>query len=103
MVFAFCPREQIADVVEAKAGSELSKVPGLDLETRLACGAGTPADQRDPEALVHHRPKRLSGATDLGLQPGGHVFIQGQSRSHILMLVRRHHDVKCPRPGMSQA
>jgi hypothetical protein len=35
----------------------------------------------------------------LGLELGCHVFIQGERRSHAMMLASRHHDVKVINDG----
>lgn len=85
--------EQIADVVEAEAGSKRPEVSSANLEWWLRGLARTAAYESQPQSLVDHRPERLSRAPHFGFQTGCHVFIQGQGRSHILMLSRGHHDV----------
>ena len=78
--------EQIADVVEAQAGSERAEVARPNLEWRLCAALTAASRQSEPQALVDDLLERLAGAPDLGFQADRDVVVEGQSRSHIMML-----------------
>ena len=76
---------ELRHIVQRKSRPELTKVAGRHLEhlpLRAAPLACQPATQR----LVHNVTKRAASAARFRLKLGCHIIIQGQSRSHILML-----------------
>lgn len=85
--------EHFADVVEAEAGPECPEVAWADREGggRVPIPAAT--RESEPQALVDDLLERLARAPDLGLEPVGHVLVEGQGGAHILMLHIEHHDV----------
>ena len=92
MVDAFKALQQIADVVESEARPQCAKVTGLDHE-RLARGGSGPLGKPCPKRVIHDVAKRPAAAPRPRLQLGGHIVIEGQRRTHIMMLTIRHHDV----------
>jgi len=76
---------ELRHIVQRKSRPELTKVAGHHLEhlpLRAAPLACQPATQR----LVHNVTKRAASAARFRLKLGCHIIIQGQRRSHILMV-----------------
>ena len=89
---AFYLLDQLRDVIEGKSRLEVAEVARDDSEWMLP-GRGPPARQAAPKHLIDDLAKGPSRTAGLGLQLGGHVIIQGECRSHIMMLHLEHHDV----------
>ena len=45
------------------------------------------------QVFVYDQLERAAAMTGFGLQPRGHIVIECQRRSHVMMLNERHHDV----------
>lgn len=44
--------------------------------------------------LIHGLLQRLAGTAYLLFEETGHIVVESQSRSHIMMMLLKHHDVK---------
>lgn len=93
MVGPLDPFEQFADVVEAEAGPEAAETACLDPE-RSALPGRTNRHQAAPQRLVDDVAKGAPRSAGRGLQFRRNILIKGQRRPHIVMLGKRHHDVK---------
>lgn len=93
MMGALDPFEQFANVVEAEAGPEAAETACLDAK-RSALLGGTSRHQAVPQRLVDDVAKRAPRSAGRCFQPRRDILIKSQRRAHILMLVKRHHDVK---------
>ena len=85
MVLAVGSRQHVFHIIQTadKTGSE------IEANRAVWCSrAGTflEGGEAGAEGLIHHGPKRATAAPHERLQPCGHIIIQGQRRSHILML-----------------
>ena len=89
---AFHLLDELPDVIEGKSLFQ-PEIASDDLE-RLPLCRGAPAGQASSEHVVYNLAKRSAGATPFGLQLCCHVVIQGECRSHIMMVWSRHLDVK---------
>lgn len=85
--------EQITDVVEVQAGPERPEIARPELERRLRAAVPTPARKAHPQALVDHLFEGLPGAPHLGFQSRCDIVVETESRTHIAMLAKKHHDV----------
>ena len=101
MVGALDPFEQFADVVEGEARPEAAETACLDAERSALCG-GTSRHQTMPQRLVDDVAKGAPRSAGHGLQPRRDILIERQGGAHILMLVKRHHDVK-PMSGFASS
>lgn len=87
--------EELGDVVQAEARSQVAQVAGRHPE-RLGRRGISPAGETTADRVVDHVAKRPPGPAGLRAQLGHHVVIQGQRRAHhALMLRSRHQDVEC--------
>lgn len=85
--------EQVADVVETQSRPESAKVTSLDIEGRHRWPALAMVKEALAQKLVDYRPEGLSRAPNFGFEPRRHILVEGESRSHILMLEGEHQDV----------
>jgi hypothetical protein len=89
---AFDPLEDLADIVEVQAGAKIAEVSGLHGEppahARCAGHGQAPTD-----CLVHGLAERAVGLPGFSPQFRGHIVIEREGRSHIMMLAIEHHDV----------
>jgi len=82
--------DELGDVVEAHAGTGASEVARVDCEALPPHGRlGQPASQQ----VVDDVPEGAPRASRQKLYLCSHVVVQGQRRSHILMLIDERHDV----------
>lgn len=92
--------DQLRDIVQGKPWPEAPQIAGRYLEDlpRGDASIRQPTSQR----LVDDVSERPAGAARFRLELGSHIVIQGERRSHALMLLTRHHDVnarqgwRCP-------
>lgn len=84
--------DQLRHVVQGHPWLELSEIARRYREG-LPQASDASLRQPAPERLVDHVPERPAGAARFRLQLGRHVVVQRKSRSHVLMLTCRHHDV----------
>ena len=77
--------DELSDVVEVHAGSKASHVSRLDLECRSFLDGGR-LRQASAKRLVDDVAKGAAGTAGQPLQLGRDIIIQGECRSHILML-----------------
>ena len=91
MLRPFDALEQITNIVERESWGNGAEVTGPNHESLVE--AGRRLLQPAPERVVDDFAKRPSRLSGLGLQLRGHIVVEGQSGSHILMLAIRHHDV----------
>ena len=92
MLRSFDAFQQFPDVVEIDTRPQPAKAPGLDPE-RLARRGWARGQQAAPQRVIDHLAERASRAPRHRLKLHGHILIQRQRGSHILMLTHRHHDV----------
>ena len=98
MVGAFQLLKQLRRAVVGQTGS---KAHGLRVDPeRRSLPGGDPRGEPAAKHLVDDLLERLPALASLRLQLSGHVFIEGQGRTHIMMLTMRHHDVKRPHPTL---
>ena len=84
--------DELPDVVQGKSRFEITEIPGNDFETPPLRGRPT-ALQPASQSIIDDLTKREASAARFRLQLGSHIIIQRDSRSHIMMLSSRHHDV----------
>lgn len=84
--------EQIGDAVGVEARSPPSETTRAHAERRTPEGPNR--HQSAAESVVDHVPKGTAGPPAFRLQLCGHIVVEGQGRSHILMLIPSHHDVQ---------
>ena len=87
--------EQIGNVVDDQARPSSPKVPDQD-HKRFACLRLGRLRETATKCLVDHIAEGAAGAARERLQLRRDVVIEGQSRTHIMMLLTKHHDVKIP-------
>jgi len=85
--------QQLADVVQAETGAECAEIPRDHLKWPPPCGRAR-RGQSAAERVVHGVPERPVRLPRLRPQLRGHVLVEGQRRSHIMMLIIKHQDVK---------
>ena len=85
--------EQAGDAVHRQTGVEPAQVADPDTERRCR---GRRALRREPtpEGFVDGHLEGTPGTTRLSPKLGRDVVIEGQGRTHIMMLLGKHHDVK---------
>ena len=93
MLRAFDFLEQAADVIQAETRSEGAEVARVHFKWCLP-GRSLLADEPAPQRVVHDVPERAPGPPRQLFQFCCHVVIERQGRSHIMMLLARHRDVK---------
>lgn len=89
---AFNLLEHGADIVERDTRPLTPQIARFYREMRSGRLRARPG-QSCTQGLVHDFLEWLACTSGFSLQPRGHVVIQCQCRSHIVMLGRRHHDV----------
>lgn len=85
MVLALDACQDVGDVVEAP-DQTWAEVKPLRPETRARRAPPTSGIQSGPKQIVHDDLERLPALADRLLQPGRDILVQGQRRSHIMML-----------------
>jgi hypothetical protein len=80
----FDPFQQLADVIDVETGPKAAETAGLDAErlTRSRAHSHEPT----PEGFIDNVFEWAARPARRGLQLDRHVLIQGQRRSHIMML-----------------
>ena len=91
--------QQVADVVEGQAGTELAEIARDDVK-RLTHAGRRARYEASTQGLVHNRAKRTSRSTGFGHELRRDVLIECQRSPHALMLMPRHHDVNVRRGHM---
>ncbi len=90
---AFKLLQKIANVVQTKPGTKRTEVSRFD-----AKGPSGPLRffrvEPQAEILVHDVLERPTATSSFRLELGGNVIVQSESRSHAVMIVGGHHDVK---------
>jgi hypothetical protein len=94
---AFELLQEIANVVQVKPGTKRTQVSRFDAKG-LVRRLRFLRMESQAKILVHDLLERPAALSSLRLQLGDNVIIQSESRSHALMLVNRHHDVKYVAP-----
>lgn len=84
--------QNLRDVVQAAPRTPPAKAARRDPETLAA--RRPLRHQASPKRLVDHVAECAPAPPRRSLQLRRHIVIQGERRSHILMIVLRHHDVK---------
>ena len=84
--------QQFADVVEAEPGAERAEVSRDHPEWPPPCGRAR-RSQSAAERVVHGVPERPVRLSRLRTQLRGHILVEGQRCSHIMMLGILHQDV----------
>ena len=84
--------DEPGDIVQGKPWPEIPEIADHYLEG-LPLGGGTSAGQPAAQRLIDDLAKRPAGAARLRLEIGGDIVVQGECRSHVLMLRSKHHDV----------
>jgi hypothetical protein len=87
--------DQIRDVVEVESGPSASEFTSLD-DKSLARLRPQCICQTSTKCVIDHIAEGASSPPGHRLQLGGHIIIERQGRSHIMMLYVKHHDVKLP-------
>jgi hypothetical protein len=84
--------DELRDVVQRKPWLEVAKIAGRYFEA-LSWRGDAPAGQPPAQCFVDDIAERPAGAARFGPELGCHILIQGEGRSHVLMLWSRYHDV----------
>ena len=84
--------DELGDFVEAEPGAQ-TQGPRLDLEGRKPRGLCSHV-QADAQNAVDGLLEGLAGLARFGAKLGCHVVVKSQGRSHIMMLLSKHHGVK---------
>jgi hypothetical protein len=89
---AFHLLDELGHSVQGKSGLEIAEIAdpypeGVPLSADAS--ARKPATQR----LVHNLAERPASPARFRLELGRYIVVQGKRRSHVLMLLFRHHDV----------
>ena len=84
--------ENLTDVVQAEARSQVAQVARRHPE-RLGRLRNAPARKAATNGVVHDVSKRPAGHSRLRAEFCRDVLIEGQGRTHIMMLLRKHLDV----------
>jgi hypothetical protein len=91
--------DELGYSVQAEPRPEIAEVAGRDLEGWPLSG-DAPARQPGAQRLVDNFLEGPAGAARFRLQLGGHVVIESEGRSHVLMLGGRRHDVNAHGDGI---
>jgi hypothetical protein len=91
--------DELGHVVQAEPRPNLAQIAGLKLEGWPLSG-DAPARQPGAQRLVDNFLEGPAGAARFRLQLGGHVVIESEGRSHVLMLGGRRHDVNAHGDGI---
>jgi hypothetical protein len=102
MIRTFQVLEQSANAIQRHTGPQPAKIVRFDLKA-LDPGSRAALCEARAQQLVNQRLERLPRAPCFGLQARRDVFIQGQCRSHIVMLGMKHHDVNVQSAGARAA
>lgn len=89
---AFDLLDQLRDIVEGEPCPKMTEIAGGNLE-RLPRSRTVSSGQAATQRLVDDVTEGTPGTPRLRLELGGYIIIQGERRSHALMLGDRHHDV----------
>jgi len=84
--------QQSANAIQRHARFQSAKIVRFDLKP-LDPGSRAPQSETGTQHLVNQGLERLPGAPRFGLQAHRNVLVERQGRSHIMMLLSRHHDV----------
>ena len=84
--------DELRDVVQRKAWLELANIAGRYFEAR-SWGGDASGGQSPAQCFVDDVTEGPAGPARFGPELGCHILIQGERRSHVLMLWSRHHDV----------
>ena len=84
--------QHLGDVVEAEPGAECAEVSRDHPEWPPPCGRAR-RSQSAAERVVHGVPERPVRLSRLRTQLRGHILVEGQRCSHIMMLGILHQDV----------
>ena len=82
---AFDSFEQVADVVDGDSRPQAAEIARIHPECRARPG-GFLGRQSSAQGVIHDLLERQALSPRFGLQPRGDVFVEGQGRSHIMML-----------------
>lgn len=77
--------DELRNIVQGKPYLEITKIADGYLEGP-PLGGDAPVRQSAAERLVDDLAERPAGAARFRLEVGRHIVIQGQRRSHVLML-----------------
>jgi hypothetical protein len=92
---AFDTLDELGDIVQRKPRLQIAQIAGGYLEGP-PLGGDALARQPLAQRFVDDLAKGSAGAPLFRLELGCDIFVQGERRSHILMLNLGHHDVNCP-------
>jgi hypothetical protein len=90
---SFDPIQHLADVVEAEAGAECAEVSRDHPEWPAPCGRAR-RSQSAAERVVQGVAERAVRLPRLRAKSRGHILVERQRRSYIMMLDIHHHDVR---------
>ena len=88
---------ELSDVVQGKPWSEGPEIAGRYLESWTR-GGNTSIRQPASQRFVDDVSEGPPGAARFRLELYRHIIVQGEGRSHVLMLQPRHHDVNRAAP-----
>ncbi len=94
--------DELGDIIQGKPRFEITKIAGRHLEGP-PLGGGPPAFQTAAQGFVDELAEGPAGTLRLSLELCSDVVIEGQRRSHALMLKPKHHDVKGLAVALTQA
>lgn len=96
--------DELGDIVEGEPRLDIAEIAHRCLEGPPP-GGNAPALQPSAQRLVDDFAEWPAGTARFRLEVGRHVVIQGERRSHVLMLRSKHHDVntELARPGLAPA
>ena len=82
---AFELLDELPDIIQGKSRLEITEIAGRYFE---GVGVGRDAPTRQPAAqhLIDDLAEGPVGKTRFGLELGRHIIVQGERRSHALML-----------------
>ncbi len=90
---AFKLLQKIANVVQTEPGTKRTQVSCFDAKRPMG-PLSFFREERQAEILIHDFLERPTATSSFRLELGGNVIVQSESRSHVLMMAVRHHDVK---------
>jgi hypothetical protein len=88
----FYTLDELRDIVQGKPWLEIAEIAGRYLEV-LPLSGDAPARQPAPQRIVDDLAEGPAGAARFRLELGRHIIVEGERRSHVLMLWLKHHDI----------
>jgi len=91
--------ECLADVVEIESGARLERTRTNDewpgpIEV-------SPRRKSEPKEMIDRLLERSPGSLHLCIDPGRNIVVDCNRRTHIMMLLSKHHDVNWESPNRS--